>query len=194
MKKKSLLKRLWKWYVIASGVYTTVQFIKCRGLKKEDDRHMIGKAIDRLTGYDVEYDSIITIDDTDLHVSYNPYVQLLTNSLGGIAVVITGTTDVYTDARFRDMSADTQKAILAHEMGHYKCNHKPGLTYSFDRIKAILKGQVLPMELEADAYACSVVGSANVVNALKELIPYVHGAARKEVIYRIKAIKERGNE
>lgn len=194
MKKKSLLKGLWKGYLVASSAYTVIQFIKCRGLKKEDDRHMIGKAIDRLAGYDVGHDDVIIIDDTELHVSYNPYMQLLTNSLGGIAVVLNGTTDVYTDTRFRSMSANTQKAILAHEMGHYKCNHVAGFTYSFNRIKAILNGQVLPMELEADAYACSIVGSVNMVNALKELIPYVHGIARKEVIYRIKAIIERGDK
>jgi hypothetical protein len=187
-KKNNVLKKLCKGYLLASTIYTGVKFVQCRGIGKEDDRHMIGRAIDRMSGLSVECDNIITIDDTDMHVSYNPYLQLFTNSLGGVAVVINGTTEVYTDAQYRRMSPDTQRAILAHELGHYKCNHKPGITYQFDRAKAIMHNTVLDMELEADAYACKVVGPNVMINALKELST-IKGVSKKELKLRIHHIK-----
>lgn len=189
MKKRNVLKNLWKGYLLLSTIYTGVNFLQCRGLGKEDDRHLIGRAIDALTGYDVDYDDIIIIDDTELHVSYNPYMQLFTISIGSIAIVMG--TNVYTDAHFRSMSKSTQKAILAHEMGHYKCNHTPiPIIYTYDRLIHILKGKVLPMELEADTYAANVVGKENMIKALLELKQYFKGISAKEIDLRIKAIKE----
>lgn len=188
MKKNNTLKNLLKGYLVVSTIYTGVKFIQCRGTGKEDDRHMVGKAIDVIAGLDVESDNIITIDDTEMHVSYNPYLQLFTNTLGGVAIVLNGTTKVYTDAQYRKMSPTTQKAILAHELGHYKCGHMPGATYQWDRIKAIMSNHVLPMELEADAYACSVVGPCTMINALKEL-GTIKGISKKELRLRINHIK-----
>lgn len=189
MKNRKLLKKVMKAYTLFSTVYVGIKFLQCRGLGKEDDRHLIGRAIDKIAGYDVDCDDIIMIDGTELHVSYNPYFQLFTNTLGCIAVVMG--TDVYTDVRFRNMSECTQKALLAHEMGHCKCNHAPNpITYTHDRLMHILNGHVLPMELEADAYACTVVGKENMIKALLELNQYLKGASAKEVSLRIKAIKE----
>lgn len=188
MKKRKILKAIWKGYMLFSTIYTGIKFLQCRGLGKEDDRHLIGKAIDRMAGYDIDADQIITIDDSDLHVSYNPYMQLFTNSIGGVAVVLNGTTEVFTDDQFRKMSPSTQKAILAHEMGHYKCGHTPSITYQIDRIKAIMHNQVLPMELEADAYACKVVGAWEMIDALQEL-KTIKGISKKEINLRINYIK-----
>lgn len=188
MKTKDLLKKVAKGYTLFSFAYVGVKFLQCRGLGKEDDRHLIGRAIDALIGYDVDYDDIVMIDDTELHVSYNPYMHLFTNSIGGIAIVMG--TNVFTDVHFRNMSKSTQKAILAHEMGHYKCNHTPSITYTYDRLIHILKGKVLSMELEADAYAANVVGKENMIKALLELKQYLKGISAKEIDLRIKAIKE----
>ena len=189
MKKRNVLKTIWKGYMLFSTIYTGVKFLQCRGLGKEDDRHLIGRVIDTLTGCDVDYDNIVMIDDTELHVSYNPYMQLITNSIGSIAVVMG--TDVYTDVHFRNMSKPTQKAILAHEMGHCKCNHTPiPIIYTYDRLIHILKGKVLSMELEADAYAANVVGKENMIKALLELKQYLKGVSAKDIDLRIKAIKE----
>lgn len=188
MKKRNVLKKLWKGYLLTSAIYTGVKFVQCRGLGKEDDRHMIGRAIDRMSGLDVECDNIITIDDTEMHVSYNPYLQLFTNSLGGVAVVLRGTTEVYTDVQYRRMSPSTQKAILAHELGHYKCKHTPSITYQLDRAKAIMQNRVLPMELEADAYACKVVGAWEMIDALQELST-IKSVSKKELRLRINYIK-----
>lgn len=189
MKKRNVLKDLWKGYTLFSFAYVGVKFLQCRGLGKEDDRHLIGRAIDALTGYDVDYDDIIMIDDTELHVSYNPYMQLFTNSIGSTAIVMGA--NVYTDVHFRNMSKSTQRAILAHEMGHYKCNHTPiPIIYTHDRLIHILKGKVLPMELEADTYAANVVGKENMIKALLELKQYLKGISAKEIDLRIKAIKE----
>lgn len=189
MKTKDLLKKVAKGYTLFSFAYVGVKFLQCRGLGKEDDKHLIGRVIDTLTGCDVDYDDIVMIDDTELHVSYNPYMQLFTNTLGYIAVVVG--TDVYTDVHFRNMSKSTQKAILAHEMGHCKCNHTAiPIIYTYDRLIHILKGKVLSIELEADAYAANVVGKENMIKALLELKQYLKGISAKEIDLRIKAIKE----
>lgn len=185
---KKAISNILKGCVVVSTIYTGVKFMQCRGTGKEDDRHLIGKAIDRMTGYPVQHDDVITIDDTDMHVSYNPYMQLLTNTLGCVATVLTGTTEVYTDTQFRNMSKDTQYAILCHEMGHYKHKHTASITYQFDRIKAIAKGQVLAAELEADAYATNIVGSDAMIKALREMAT-IKGVSKKEVALRIKAIR-----
>ena len=186
---KDLLKKVAKGYTLFSFAYVGVKFLQCRGLGKEDDRHLISRVIDTLTGYDVDYDDIIIIDDTELHVSYNPYMQLFTNTLGYIAVVIG--TNVYTDVHFRNMSKSTQKAILAHEIGHCKCNHTAiPIIYIYNRLIHILKGKVLSIELEADAYAANVVGKENMIKALLELKQYLKGVSAKEIDLRIKAIKE----
>ena len=187
---KKTIKTLWKMYCWISTILTGYAFIKARGVGKEKDLTLIGKAIDRMQGYSVEADSVILINDTELHVSYNPYMHLFTNSLGCIACIITGTTDVYTDARFRNMNASTQYAILCHELGHRKLNHKPGLTYQWDRIKAIMHGRVLPMEIEADEYAVCFVGYYSMIKSLEELSQYTKGLSRKEIMLRIKHLKE----
>ena len=186
-----ILKKVYKMYLTLSLAYTGYEFLKARGLGKEDDRHLIGKAIDRIYGYNVDADEIVMIDDTELHVSYNPYLHLFTNSIGSIACIVNGSTDVYTDARFRSMGKATQYAILCHEMGHEKCNHVAGLTYQFDRIKAVLKGKVLPMELEADEYAVSIVGAYSMAYSLRELATYTKGIAKKEIYLRVKHIESK---
>ena len=188
MKKRNALKAVLKGYLLLSTIYTGVKFLQCRGLGKEDDRHLIGKAIDRIGGYEIDADEVITIDDAEMHVSYNPYLQLFTNSIGGVAIVLNGTTEVFTDDQFRKMSPPTQMAILAHEMGHYKCGHKPGITYQIDRLKAIMQNKVLPIEVEADAYACKIVGAWNMINALEEL-KTIQGVSKKEINLRINHIK-----
>lgn len=190
MKKKNSLSKVIRRYLLTSTIYTGVKFLQCRGLGKEDDKRLIENAIDAIMGFDVDPDMVITIDDTDLHVSYNPYFQLFTISLGGIASVIPGTTKIFTDAQFRSMSPDTQKAILAHELGHYKCQHAVDLLYPFKRIAAIACGSVARVELEADEYACSVVGSQIMIKALEEMkkIPDI---SKKELNLRIKYIKSR---
>lgn len=190
MKKTNLIKKLWKGYLVLSTVYTGVTFLRCRGLKKEDDRHLIGKAIDRIAGYNIDADNIITIDDTDLHVSYNPYLHLFTNRLGGIALVINGTNEVYVDDNYRRLSNETQKAVLAHELGHYKLNHKAGNTYAIDRALAIFRNQVLPMELEADEYAASIVGTHSMIKALIELSS-IKGISKREIKLRIKNLRNK---
>lgn len=183
-----VVKAVWKGYCWASTLYTGYVFLKARGTGKENDLELIGKAIDGLAGYSIDADDIVTIEDVDLHVSYNPYMQLLTNSLGGIAC-ITGT-NVYIDNVFRNLSKEAQYAVLCHEIGHRKCNHQPDITYQFDRIKAIKQGTVLPMETEADEYGASVCGYRTMIKGLAEVARYTKGVTKKELILRINHLVE----
>lgn len=186
--KKETLKKLYKGYVAISTLYTGYVFVKSRGISKEDDIHLIINAIDAISGDNIDCDDIIMIDDTELHVSYNPYVHLFSNKLGSVALVIDGTNEVYVDNQYRNMSKDTQYAILCHELGHINNSHKTSITYVFDRLKAVLNNEVLPMELEADAYAVSIIGKKRMIKALKELASHLHGFSRKEVLLRIKKL------
>ena len=208
-KKKGFVRKAITAYNIFSIVYMVYAFMKSRGTGKEDDRHLIGKAIDRISGYDIDADSIITIDETDLHVSYNPYIHLFGNNLGSIACVINNTTEVYTDNTFRKLSKCTQKFVLAHELGHYKRNHNPDHKYQLNRVRAILKGQILDMEVEADEYACRMIrnhlykkygyddcerieryAAKVAIKALEELSSHSSGLSRKELKLRAKLIRE----
>lgn len=182
-KLTKIVKAVWKGYCWASTLYTGYVFLKARGMGKENDLKLIGKTIDSLAGYSVDADDIVTIEDIDLHVSYNPYMQLLTNSLGSIACI--AGRNVYTDNVFRTLSKEAQYAVLCHEIGHVKCNHQPSITYQFDRIKAVKQGTVLPMETEADEYGAKVCGYHVMIKGLTEVAQYTKGITRKEFIMRI---------
>ena len=185
--KKNILRTLWKAYWVIGTVSTTITFVRARGLKKEDDRHLLGKAIDRIAGRDIEPDRIVTIDGIDLKVSYNPYVQLFTGTIGGVACVLNCVNEVYVDDQFRKMSKETQYAILCHELGHRKLAHTAYSTYMFDRMVCILNNKVLPMELEADEYACKIASPVIVMNALEEM-KNIKGISKKELSLRVKHI------
>lgn len=189
--KRTIVKKLLIAYQVFGATVFCIEFMKSRGFKKENDKKLFVDAINRINGETInDYDSIVTIDDTDLYVSYNPYMHLFANRIGSIAIILPDTTDVFTDNQFRSMSQKTQYAVLCHEIGHIKNKHAPSVTYMLERIVAIKKGKVLQMELEADEYAVSIVGKDAMIKALKELANYTHGLARKEMYLRIKYIKE----
>ena len=188
--KKDLLRKVLNVYAVLSTSYIVYEFIKCRGLGKENDAKLMEDATSRINGFVPEADNVVIIDDNELHVSYNPYMQLFTNSMGSIACIINGTNEVYVDNRYRNMSASTQYAILCHEMGHRYNKHVAKKDYAINRIKHIMHGQVLNMELEADAYAASIVGTDAMISALQELGTYLHGISKKEINLRINHLRK----
>jgi hypothetical protein len=63
-----------------------------------------------------------------------------------------------------------KEATVAHEIGHREMGHASvPQDNPFYRTGFILRGEVNPRELEADRYACKLVGRENLVRALKEL-------------------------
>lgn len=195
-KKKSVVAKLFKLYQWFSLVYTVVSFLKIRGFKKENDLKLVGDAIDRIARRKegAEHaDKVVAIDGTEMYIKYNPYFHLFLNAMGSIASVITGTTEVVVDDHYRNFSKEVQFATLCHEMGHYKLQHRPSATYQFDRIKAIWHNEVLPMELEADEYAASIVGPAAMAYALCQL-GKIKGVSKKEVYLRVKNLKGKQEE
>lgn len=188
--KKGLLRKILNVYALLSTGYIAYEFIKCRGLGKENDMQLMEDATGRISGFVPEADDVIVINDNELHVSYNPYLQLLTNSMGSIACIINGTNEVYVDNRYRNMSTSTQYAILCHEMGHRYHNHTAKKGYAIERFKCVMCGQVLNIELEADAYAASIIGVNAMISALQELGTYLHGIAKKEVNLRINHLRK----
>ena len=188
--KKGLLRKVLRVYAVLSTGYIAYEFIKCRGLGKENDMKLMEDATGRISGFIPEADNVVVINDNELHVSYNPYIQLLTNSMGSIACIINDTNEVYVDNRYRSMSASTQYAILCHEMGHRYHNHTANKWYAVNRIKYIACGKVLNMELEADEYAASIIGTNAMISALQELGTYLHGIAKKEINLRINHLRK----
>lgn len=56
--------------------------------------------------------------------------------------------------------------VLAHELGHYRRNHVSTIYFEDDR-RHILK------EVEADLYACSVIGVEGCISGLRELVKFL---------------------
>ena len=183
-----------KIYLLASTLYDAYNFIQCRGLGKENDKQLLANVADRITGFEIDPDEIIKIKDDTLQVSYNPYMQVILRSMGGIACVINDTNEVYVDDRFRRMSKSTQYAILCHEMGHRHHGHTAGKGYAIKKIFNVMHGKVLDIELEADNYAASIVGIDAMIEALQEMCTYVHGLSRKEANLRIKHLEKKRKE
>lgn len=192
MKKKRLMKNIITGVRVIAWTQFIIAFYKARGKEKhvKKDSVMIIDAIDIITGDYIEDKDceIIPIDDMDMKVIFNPYVHLIRGGLGCIAAVTSGGY-VFVDNTFNNLSSNTKSVILHHEMGHIKSMHCPGVTYLFDRLKGIINGKVLPMELEADRYACDKLGKKAVISGLKELRKHVSSLlAKREITLRIKVL------
>lgn len=190
MKKKTILKLIWRGVQIVSYINLIKRFIISRGLEKEEDLKMLIDMVDLLQGNKIEGpDDIVLLDDVELHVSYNPYVHLVTNAIGSIASIYP-TGDVIVDNTFRLLCPATQRAILAHELGHIKLGHKANIFYPFKRMAYIFAGKVLEMELEADVYAASIVGNKIMIETLEYLKYFIGPIDKKEIDLRIKALRK----
>ena len=202
--EKNILKTVGKAVLIYDAAmlgFTAYEFIKARGLNKENDLDMIDEVCNKMFGLHCNADKVVNIKGTALYVSYNPYMHLYYKTLGAIATRLVNSTEVYVDNTFRKMSKVTQLFILCHELGHYECKHDNiGLSYNNDRIKAVLKGQILDIELEADTYAAETFMelfpnkskeeiTSIAIKALKEQAKNSSGFARKELELRVAFFK-----
>lgn len=80
--------------------------------------------------------------------------------------------------------------VLAHELGHYRKNHVSSIYFN-DNKRNILK------EVEADLYACSILGIEGAINGLRELVIYLIDKFPKsdvdEVLKRLTFISRKYN-
>lgn len=130
-----------------------------------------------------------TIDGVNIY--YNPYSMLLLGYPDGIAFTINlGSPSIIVGRKFFGMSKDAQEFTIAHELGHLYYRHVADFTYPAKRELKILKGEVLSIELEADAYAVKKIGRKRALNALYEISKATGGIARKEVMLRIEHINK----
>ena len=75
------------------------------------------------------------------------------------------------DNEFLTLSKRTQEYILQHEIGHIINGHLNLTEISYDaRMNDLLNNKVLNIELEADMYACKVIGLDNFIGSINELI------------------------
>ena len=82
---------------------------------------------------------------------------------------------ILTDSNFETMSEDAKRFMLLHETGHQVYGHIEQLMGMDQeeiletRMNYIEEGKVMPIELEADAYALNFMTKEQVYNALDEI-------------------------
>ena len=116
-----------------------------------------------------------------------PHIAAATKNGLGESIIIT-------NKLFDHFSFDTKKAVIQHEVGHHVLGHLDNelSLMAYNNLRSIYPfvGHVISIELEADAYAASVVGNECMINALKELKALFNlpDHAKKEIDLRIKAL------
>lgn len=190
-KLRKAIKTVVRVYTVVSTVVTVIELIKARGIHKEDDKALIEEGSSILAGIAPtnDFEQIKVGEDTVL-CKFSPYSMLFLGRIGSTALVLDNGMVLYDD-NFRRLSKQSQVAVLAHELGHIKHQHRADSTYLLDRAFYAFSGKVLPMELEADAYAVSIVGKEEMIKALKGISKYSTSiAGRLEIRNRIKSIRE----
>jgi hypothetical protein len=97
---------------------------------------------------------------------------------------------------FSEAHQDIQDALLYHEVGHVLLQHYSGKSTEVamtTRRALITVDEVINEELEADAYAVSIIGADRVINAFN-LLRDMNGVppiASYELVLRIKALEDK---
>lgn len=105
----------------------------------------------------------LTCDGNNLYIAeYNPYMVLVAKAavaanFGYSEYYGKRLTYIFVDNRFKSLSIDSQRAIIAHEIGHTMSNHTD------HSIRTLKK------ENQADMYASSIVGTTSMTSALSQL-------------------------
>jgi hypothetical protein len=83
-----------------------------------------------------------------------------------------------------------KEAQTAHELGHLELGHASVPMNPLFRLGCVMNGTVSARELEADRYACKLVGRASYLRALTECAEQTFSpTARAELLGRIRALK-----
>lgn len=187
---KKTTKRVITALTVLSLAEYTIAFLNARGLSKHNDKELLGQASDVMTGFSYTADNTVIIDDTEVKVTFNPYVHMMTNMVGSVAIVLS-TGHVFTDNTFNKLSKKGQSFVLHHEVGHTKLGHKGGLAYPIKRVYAILTNNVLDIEVAADKWAMERIGKDAAIEGLVELKSYVMSPiGKREIILRIKELNK----
>lgn len=114
--------------------------------------------------------------------------------IAGAVRFVDGSKYIVVDDLFFTLDDRTQKGVLAHEEGHIALGHCDSITESntAERQQLMALGIVQPIELEADAYGASKVGTADMVYTLRALsrIPGMNGKQKQEFQKRIFALTQ----
>lgn len=125
-------------------------------------------------------------DGNNLYViRYNPFMLLVAKAtvaanFGYVNYMENRITYIFVDNLFKSLSINSQRAIIAHEIGHTMSNHSG--THNLRTLKK---------EGEADAYAASIVGINNIVAALSKIGCSLNFISRIELKLRIHMLKAR---
>lgn len=128
----------------------------------------------------------LTCDGNNLYVAeYNPYMLLVAKAtvaanFGYSEYYGKRLTYIFVDNRFKSLSIDSQRAIIAHEIGHTMSNHSAA-----HNLRTIKK------EHQADTYATSIVGADTMISALSKIGTNLNFISRIELMLRIHMLKAR---
>ena len=103
---------------------------------------------------------------------YNNSAAILANK-ARFALVNPENSVIFCDTEFMNMSETAKKFIIEHENGHIINHHVVKKDYWLKRKLCIFGGKVLPIELEADEYAASVIGKEAARIGLKEMYSHI---------------------
>ena len=127
----------------------------------------------------------LTSDGNNLYVArYNPYMLLVAKAavaanFGHSEYNGKRITYIFVDNLFESLNEKSQRAIIAHEIGHTMSNHS-----------AAHNLRTLKKEGQADSYAASIVGINNMVVALSKMGASLNFISRIELKIRIHMLKK----
>jgi hypothetical protein len=126
----------------------------------------------------------VALHDEDLHFGPNEANLPLIKLCGA-------TLRVRANDAWSRLPQHQKEAQVAHELGHRELNHAANPANPFHRLSCVLQGTVSARELEADRYACKLVGREAYLRALTECAEQTFApTARAELLGRIRALKD----
>lgn len=97
--------------------------------------------------------------------------------------------NIFVDDKFMSLDDNTKQFIIYHEIGHEVYKHLENIS-KFDTFKRgipVINKSVVNKEFEADNYAASIMGTDNVIEALKVLKSF-SCVGHREINKRIKRL------
>ena len=126
----------------------------------------------------------ICLHDEHLHFSDNarPQIKLCSKTLR-----------IRANDQWSKLPKHIKEAMVAHELGHLEYQHYLDFDSNmFTRILSMAKGKITDKELQADRYACRLVGKEKYKQALEDYVRIYHGntysLGKVELELRIKQI------
>ena len=107
-----------------------------------------------------------------------------------VKVTPSGECHIFVNEKFFSLSDETQKGIIAHEIGHIKLGHLKLPKRKLLWVMISRNFKKCPMEYDADFVGASIVGKDSFIESLKELRSFCvkYKSTQREISKRIDAL------